>query len=426
MAAAADDVRPAVDYIPRAPFLRFHHRSQRWSVIVAHRRAGKTVACVMELLTRALATPKADARYAYIAPFYGQAKAVAWDYLKRYAQSVAVKTSESELAVELFNGSRIRLFGADNPDALRGMYLDGVVLDEFADMKPSLWGEVIRPLLADRAGWAVFIGTPKGRNSFYDLWDKARTDPDWFALTLKASETGLIAPAELADAKKSMTQAQYEQEFECSFEAAIIGAIYAKEIARAREGGRITSVPYDGAHLVATAWDIGYGDSTAIWFYQWVGLECRFIDYYEACGEALAHYMGVLKQKGYAYDTHWLPHDAENRQMATGTSVAELMRAQGFAVRIVANVALEQGINTARLHLPRCYFDANRCKAGLEALTHYRWDYNRRLDEVKPTPLHDWSSHGADAFRYAALSAGSSKPKPKWSAPIKYSNAGIV
>lgn len=426
MAAAEESIRPAVGYAPRSQFLGFHSRSQRWAVIVAHRRAGKTVACVMELITRALATPKKDARYAYIAPFFSQAKAVAWDYLKRYAAPVATKFSESELAVELFNGSRIRLFGADNPDALRGMYLDGVVLDEFADMRPSLWGEVIRPLLADRKGWAVFIGTPKGRNVFFDIYDKAANDPDWYCLTLKASETGILDEKELADARKSMSEAQFEQEFECSFEAAIVGAIFAKELKSARERGRIRAVPYEPSVLVNTAWDLGRGDSTAIWFFQWVGVELRIFDYYENSGEAITHYMGTLKGRGYNFDTCYLPHDAEHKQLVTEKSIVEIVRSNGFKAEIVPNMKLEQGINSARLMLGKCLFDKERCKDGLEALTHYRWDFNQRLDEVKSVPLHDWASHGADAFRYLSIIADRAKPDPGWGKPLKYDSRGVV
>lgn len=424
MAAAADAVR-SVDYVPRTQFTEFHERGKRWAVIVAHRRAGKTVACVMDLITRALATSKPDARYAYIAPYYSQAKAVAWDYLKRYSRDVALKYSESELSVELLNGSRIRLFGADNPDALRGMYLDGVVMDEFADMRPTLWGEVIRPLLSDRRGWAVFIGTPKGRNVFYDIHVKAANDPEWLSVTLRASDTGLIPADELADAKKSMTDSQYEQEFECSFEAAVQGAIYAKELAIVRMQGRIKSVPYDPGKLVWTAWDLGYGDSTAIWFVQQIDNRVRVIDYHEDHGEPVTHYLQVLKSKGYKYDTAILPHDAESTgKFATGKSIADVIRGAGFGAKVLKNNnSIEHGINQARLFMPKCDFDAERTKAGLEALQHYQWDYNARLGELKPTPLHNWASHGADAWRYLAL--GLEQSENAWK-PIKYDGRGIV
>ncbi len=389
--------------------MRFHCRGERWAVIVAHRRCGKTVACIMELLTRALATSKRDARYAYIAPFREQAKTAAWNYLKHYAGPVVRDPEkdfrESELAVRLANGSQIRLFGADNPNALRGMYLDGVVLDEFADMRPSLWGEVIRPTLSDRNGWAVFIGTPRGKNEFWRVYDDAATLPGWMRVFLPVSQTKLLSDAELADARRTMTEAQYEQEYECSFEAAIIGAVYAKELIAAQD--RIKSVPYDPALLVHTAWDIGYGDSTAIWFYQLLNGAVRVIDFYEDSGEAAPFYASVLARKAYQYGTCWLPHDANNGNAASGLTFAEVMRQNGFRCEITAKLSLEEGVNAARMMFPRCTFDADKCKEGLEALRAYRWAYNQRMSELKATPVHDWSSHCADAFRYMAIAARS-------------------
>lgn len=413
--AAAPDLVGSVEYEPRDWFIPFHNRGNRWAVIVAHRRAGKTVACVMELLTRALATPKKNGRYAYIAPYYSQAKMVAWDYLKWYSRQVATKVNESELSVELFNGSKVRLYGADNPDALRGIYLDGVVLDEYADMRPSVWGEVIRPALSDRQGWAVWIGTPKGKNSFYELWKQAQEDESWFCLTLPVSKTRLLSEDELADARKTMTPEQYEQEYECSFEAAILGAIYAKDVSAARREGRITRVPYEPAALVNCAFDIGQGDATSIWFYQWWKQELRVIDFYEASGEKLPHYASLLRSKPYAYDTVWLPHDAEHEHVEAEKTFAGGFRSLGFKVQIVPKMPLDQGINQGRLAIARAVFDAERCDPGLEALTYYRWDYNDRLAEFKTKPIHDWSSHAADAWRYLAISLkvnAVQKPKP--------------
>lgn len=417
----------SVDYVPRPQFIGFHQRDKRWSVIVAHRRAGKTVACIMELLTRALATSKRDAFYAYIAPFREQAKTVAWAYLKHYAFAVVKDPEkdfrESELAVKLFNGSTVRLFGSDNPNALRGIYLDGVVLDEFADMRPSLWGEVIRPTLSDRKGWAVFIGTPRGKNAFWEIYDKAGSDPDWMRLTLRASETKLLPESELSDARKTMTENQYEQEYECSFEAAVIGAVYAKELKMARSQDRITTVPYDGSRLVNTAFDIGFRDSTSIWFYQVERSQIQIIDFYEADGEDAAYYAGILRSKGYKYDTCYLPHDADNGQSATGSSFNEILRTNGYRTMIVPKLGLEDGISAARMIFSRCIFDAQKCEHGIEALQNYRWDYNQRMGELKASPVHDWSSHAADAFRYLAISAKYPDPstpnRPRYQ-PLSY------
>lgn len=415
----------SVDYRPRPYFLPYHEREQRWACIVAHRRAGKTVATVFDLLTAALSTKKQNGRYAYIAPYYAQAKAIAWDYLKRYGAPVADRILESELAVDLKNGSRVRLFGADNPDALRGIYLDGVVLDEYGDQRPTVWGEIIRPLLADRRGWATFIGTPKGKNHFFDIREQARASDDWLYLDLKASETGALDADELADAKLTMTDAQYQQEFECAFDVPALGAIYAKEYQAAMDGKRFRDVPHDPMLRVMTFWDLGIGDSTAIWFAQVAGSEVRLIDYYEANGEPLSHYVGVLKDKGYNYEEDWLPHDAQAKQLTSGKSSEEVLRALGRNVRITPKLSLEDGINAARMLWPRCYFDQTKAARGLECLQNYRRELNDKLGEFKATPVHDWASHGADAFRYLAVAidrAGSSK----WGGKIKYSNQGIV
>lgn len=392
-----------------------HLRKQRWACVVAHRRAGKTVACINELLTRALATTKEHGRYAYIAPFYNQAKNIAWDYLKRYGEGVIVKASESELQVELINGSRIRLFGADNPDALRGSYLDGVILDEYADMRPSVWGEIIRPMLADRKGWAIFIGTPKGHNAFYEVYELSKKSSDWFGLVLRASESGLLDASELVDAKKSMTDDQYEQEFECSFEAAIHGAVYGRWIAEAERSGRIKSSGiYDANLPVYTAWDLGYDDATAIWFWQVALKEIRLIDYYEASGEDIAHYCKIITSYNYKYGNHYVPHDAANKLLAAGgRSIVEQARTLGVNMQVVAATSQQNGIEAARKTLEACWFDSVECETGLEALKHYQFAYDEDRKAFKSTPRHDWSSHAADAFEIIGQVWQEIKPKPR-------------
>jgi phage terminase large subunit len=413
------------DYTPRPYFLPYHNRGKRWSCIVAHRRAGKTVATVFDLLTCALGTKKQNARYAYIAPYYAQAKAVAWDYLKRFSQPLGPKISESELSVELPNGSRVRLFGADNPDALRGIYLDGAVLDEYGDQRPTVWGEIIRPLLTDRKGWATFIGTPKGKNHFYGIREQARTSDDWLYMELKASETEALEADELADAAKTMTPAQYQQEFECAFDVPALGAIYAREYQQARDDRRMTTVPYDPLLQVSTFWDIGIGDSTAIWFAQRNGAEIRCIDYYEANAQPLSHYVGVINAKPYVYAEDWLPHDAQAKELTSGKSAIEILRALGRNARITPKLSLEDGINAARMVFPRVWFDEAKTARGLECLQNYRRELNEKLGEFKALPVHDWASHGADAFRYLAVAIDKSGARPALK-PINYSKAGIV
>lgn len=392
--------RVELEYAPRKQFLPFHNRKERWACLVAHRRAGKTVATVNDTIKAAVRDSKPDARYAYIAPLYNQAKDIAWAYLKHYAYPLlADSPNESELRVDLVNGARIRLYGADNPDRLRGIYLDGVILDEFGDMKPAIWTDVIRPALSDRKGWATFIGTPKGKNDFWNLWTEACKSEDWFSLMLKASETGLIDQSELDEARKQMGPDQYEQEYECSFEAAIKGAFYADELRRAAEEGRIGKVPIDRGLQVDTAWDLGVSDSTAVWFVQTIGKERRLIDYYESSGVGLDHYAAVLKEKGYLYRDHYFPHDVAIRELSTGKSRVDTLEHLGIKARVGEQSNVMDGINAVRRMLDQCWFDAERCERGIEALKQYRREYDDKLKDWKLRPLHDWTSHGADALR---------------------------
>lgn len=396
-------------YRPRSVFEDFHERKERWAVIVAHRRCGKTVACINDLIVKALLENKPHAQYAYIAPFYSQAKSVAWRYLERFSEPVMTKANQSELWVELVNGARIRLFGADNPDALRGNFLDGVVMDEMADMKPSVWGEIIRPLLADRLGWATFIGTPKGHNAFYDIYNEATKKPNWYVKVLRADQTNLLPQSELDDAKASMSDNQYEQEFLCSFEAAILGAYYGQEMRRITDLERITTVDYDPMFPCHTAWDLGFNDSTSIWWFQVVYGEIRVLDHHSSNGQAIPFYTMLLDQKedefGYKYGYHYLPHDARAKTLASGgKSIIEQISAKIDIkhLKIVPNLSLQDGIQATRLALTRAWFD-NRCEEGIECLRQYQreWDDDKKV--FRDRPKHDWTSHSADAFRYLSL-----------------------
>ena len=212
-------------YEPRDQFKALHGRQERWACMVCHRRAGKTVSAVNELVIRAMHTKKKNARFAYVAPYYRQAKDVAWTYLKEACGDFAVRIREAVLRVELPNGAWITLYGADNPDALRGLYLDGIVLDEYGDSRPSLWGQVVLPTLADRKGWALFIGTPKGKNHFHQIYERSKKEKGWFSLTLKASVSGILDPDELLIMKAQMSDEEWEQEMECNFSAATLGRI---------------------------------------------------------------------------------------------------------------------------------------------------------------------------------------------------------
>ena len=418
-------VKLEIDYKPRDQIRAFHDRKERFAIIVAHRRFGKTVAAINDLIRSCFVIDRPNVRVAYIAPYLSQAKAVAWDYALEFTRDIPeIKVNHSELRIDFLNGARFRLFGADNYNAMRGLYFDAVVLDEMADFPASAWSNVIRPALADRRGSATFISTPKGKNEFWELWHEAQDDPNWFTAMLKASDTSILDQEELDEARRTMGDDRYEQEFECSFEAAIQGAYYAKEMKEATEDGRITRVPYDRAASVITAWDLGIGDSTAIWFAQFVGQEIRIIDYYENSGVGLDHYAKVLFDKEYHYEQHILPHDVQVKELGTGKSRLETLDALGIRnIEIAPKLAVEDGIQAARSMIPRCWFDESKCNRGIEALRQYRRDYDERLKTWRGRPLHDWTSHGADAFRYLAVGY---KPAADWGEPIRRNLRGIA
>lgn len=403
-----ETVRVQSLYRPRTTLHASIHRAiqdHRFGAVVCHRRFGKTVLALNHLQFAALECQKDRPRFAFIAPTYTQAKSIAWDYLVHYSSNIPqVVPRVSELTIGYPNGGQVRLFGADNPDSLRGLYFDGVVFDEYGLQPPRIFTEVVRPALSDRQGWAWFLGTPAGKNQFYDVIQQAQRDPGWFYACHRASETGIIDGRELLAAQRDMTSDEYAQEYECSFEASVKGAIYAAELTAARSAGRVCAVPVDPILPVDTDWDLGVGDATAIWFSQSLRSgEVRLVDYYEASGEGFPHYRQVLDRKGYTYGQHWAPFDIQVKEFGSGRTRQETAASLGIRFHIAPKVELEDGIHAARMLLPRCWFDATRCVAGLEALTHYRRDYNTRLNEFKATPVHDWASHGADAFRYLAV-----------------------
>ena len=359
---------------------------------------------INHLLRAAVLCPKKAPRYAYLAPTYRQAKAVAWDYLKQFAGGIpGIKFHETELRCDLPNGGRISLLGAENPDSLRGIYLDGCFMDEVADMPEKVFPEVIRPALSDREGFCYFVGTPKGQNAFFEMYEQATNNDDWYTAVHKASDTAILNATELRSAKEAMTNDQYAQEYECSWVANVPGAIFGKELEAAMEEGRISRVPHDPTVKVDTFWDLGVGDSTAIWFVQSVGRAVHFIDCYENRGEGLPHYVSVLSKKNYLYGDHFAPHDIEVRELGSGKSRREIAWDLGLNFRVVPKLPLEDGLHAAQMLIPRSWCDAEKCKQGLVALRQYHRGYNERARSFRTTPVHDWSSHFADALRYTAV-----------------------
>ena len=441
------NIREVTKFIPREWQAGLETREKRFNVEVLHRRAGKSVFKINKLIERAIECPFDDGRYAYCGPTYAQTEDIAWFYLLQFTKDIpGVREEKSKLAVHIptrrGSTARIRLYGLDSPkQRIRGLYMDGCVFDEFAWIPPSAWTEQVRPMLTDsnRKGvdingnenqWADFIFTPFGRNHAHtafrnaSLWAQGLSvtsvDPlsgdettverdDYFAYLLKASESGLIDPTELASARIDMGSAKYEQEYECSFDAAVEGAIYAREIEEARQQGRIGAQPWNKLLPVNTAWDLGWDDATAIWFFQQVGRSVRVIDYYEANGADLSHYADVLAERGYRYGYHLLPHDVEVHELGTGKSRRSVLRQLGIRVSTTPKHKVEEGIAAARAVLGRCSFDAERCADGLDRLALYRRKWDEKNQVFSMAPVHDWASHGADAFRELAM--GLRKPK---------------
>ncbi len=404
-------MRIVIPYKPRPLQAALHKqlREHRWSVVVTHRRFGKTVMAINHLLRLALEDTSGNGRYSYIAPNRVMAKSITWDYLKNYAGVVpGVKFNETELRADFPSGARITLLGTELVDNLRGLYFDFICMDEYADHPERAFPEVIRPSLSDRKGGCLFIGTPRGHGPFYKLYETARAEPKsagWFTEVYRASTSNVIDPEELEAAKGMMSEDAYQQEFECSWAANIPGAIFGKALTKIEAKGQICQVPYDTGYKVHTAWDLGIGDSTVIWFYQILRAgTVHIIDHYEARGEGLEHYAGVLDEKGYLYGRHYAPHDIEVRELGSGKSRREVAWNLGINFSVAPKLPIDDGIHAAQMLIPRCYFDAKNCAEGLEALRHYHRVYDDRKRTFRTSPNHDWSSHSSDALRYLAIS----------------------
>jgi hypothetical protein len=414
-----------IAYKPREQQLSIHELmdEKRFGVVVAHRRMGKTVSAINHLIKDALLNQKEAPRYAYIAPTYGQAKRVAWDYLVKYAEPLGGTSNISELRVD-FWGRRIQLFGSDNPETLRGQYFDGVILDEIGDQNPKIWTDVCRPSLVDRQGWCLFIGTPKGHNHFKELRDRAEKEEGWGLLEFKASETGVVDDTELKAAKNEMGEDKYRQEFECSFDAAVEGSYFGQILNELEEKKHMQEIPREELSRTFTAWDLGMGDSTSIWVAQLVGTEVRLLDYYENHGVGLDHYVKWIKDNDYLKAEHILPHDVRVRELGTGKSRMEMLEEAGLEVKIAPRMGLDDGIQAVRRLLPRCWFNVPKVQIGLNCLRNYRRDYDEKRKIFYERPLHDWSSHGSDSFRYLAL--GLDEGHSTWSKPINSAPKWIV
>jgi phage terminase large subunit len=407
-AVVTKEAKVVLAYAPREHQYEVHRKIRRFNVVLCHRRWGKSVMAINLLIELAVKSKKPMPRFAYIAPTYSQAKRVSWSYFKEYTKDIpGVEYNEAEMRVDFaHNGARM-LLSAENPMSLKGIYLDYVVLDEYGDMSPVIWGEVIRPTLSDRKGHALFIGTVKGQNHFWEMYEYARDsgDKEWYCASYKASETKIIPEEELESARKTMSEEQYAQEYENDPLAGLIGAYFAKELALAEKEKRITAVPHDQSLKVDTYWDLGINDTTAIWFVQNVRGRLQLIDYYEICGASAAEIVRDLKKLPYNYGNFIMPHDAKARDLSTGKSQMQIFYGLGLKnIKIIPRVGSKRdSINAARMIFSRCYFDRVKCAKGLKGLANYQRKFNSKNNVFEDAPLHNWASNCADSFQQLAL-----------------------
>jgi phage terminase large subunit len=379
------------------------------AVAVWHRRAGKDSTAIN---WTAAAAHQRVGTYWHMLPTASQGRLVAWEGRdgkgrrvidQAFPRRLRSGIRHDRMSMELKNGSVWQVVGSDNYDRLVGANPVGVVFSEWSLTDPRAW-DYVRPILAENGGWAVFIYTPRGRNHGFELNDMARHRGDWFAERLGVDATGVLEDEVIAAERASgMSEALIQQEYFCSFEAASEGSYYGKLLEQAEQAGRVTRVPWQPELKVDTWWDLGIGDSTAVWFSQQAGLERHFIDYYECSGEGLAHYAKMLQDKGYVYGEHRAPHDIAARELGTGRSRLEVAKGLGLNFRIAPRLSVEDGIEAVRNLLPRCWFDAENCRHGLKALRSYHREFNEQRQTFLPHPVHDWSSDAADAFRTGAV-----------------------
>lgn len=395
-------------YKPRPLQAKLHAEITRFSVFAMHRRFGKTVFCINELIDRGLTCQLPNAQVDYIAPYYRQAKSIAWQMLKDYTYMIPdAKAFESELKVVIPKGPRdkctIQLFGADNPDSLKGRYSDHTVFDEFALQPPAIWTETVRPMLADRKGGATFIGTPHGKDNFYKLYNHALETEGWYAATYSAEDTGIIDDAELADMRESMPDDKFRQEMLCDWTAAVTGSYYRTELIRLEDEGRLCRVPYEPRLPVHLAFDLGVDDYTAVWFVQVIHKEIRLIRYMEFSDTGLFDVMKEIDKLPYKLGTLFMPWDVRVREMTTAVTREDALVDMGYTVEVATKISVADGINASREILSRVWIDKTNCLRGLDCLEHYRKKVDQKSGLMLDKPEHDEFSHGADAFRTFAV-----------------------
>lgn len=453
---------PHIPYAPRKWAIGFHQSFKRFAALVLHRRAGKTVATLLQHQRAATDDAWERRRLKYLSPtvsgsqlddllrqrVYGhilptrvQAKLIAWDKLKYYSEPVNGVPNESELRIDYPGGHRIQLFGGDEPDKLRGPAFSGVSFDEYGLHPPNIFSEVISKNLADHLGYAVFLGTIKGKNQLYKTYEAARQSPEeWFSLwqdisrSLKTEEdasTLMLRQAMVDDQKLIqiglMSQEEYDQEWFLSTEAAIKGAYYGTLLAAARRDGRLRRVPHDPSLPVHDVWDLGAGPNLAVGLFQRVSREVHMIEYLEGTEqEGITQMIAELKRRPYVYGKHFAPHDIKATELTTGKTREETAKKLGWPFTMVPDIGVDDGINAGKLMFPRMWIDEKGCEKFVEAIAFYRRVWHERQGVFGDHPVHDWASHPADMYRYAAVAEDqmtNDKVKPRLAGSVSGGSA---
>jgi len=385
-------------------------RAGKRAMTVWHRRSGKDKTFFASQVVPAML--ERVGIYHYYFPTMADGRKILWNgidrngfpFLNHLPVELVAKKNANDMFIELKNGSILQIIGSDRMESV-GTNPVGCVFSEFSKQNPKWW-DMVRPILAENGGWAMFNFTPRGKNHAYRMYRRVAENPRWFTETLTVDDTHAI-PYEMIeeDRQSGMSEELIQQEYFCSFDIGVEGSYYGTLMAKVWEDGRVCNVPHDDNTMVYTAWDLGYGDSTSIWFYQKCGLETHLIDYYENSGEGMAHYSKMLHEKkeerGFVYGAHFAPHDIKNGNMATGVTLQETAAEFGIIFDDLPRERdVTNGIERVRKLLPRCWFDMERCKAGVDALENYKKKYNDKMEVFSAKPEHNWASHPSDAFRY--------------------------
>lgn len=391
------------------PIIKALNSGIKRAVWVCHRRAGKDVTAFNWCIFQLLLNPGWTAFH--ILPTYSQAKKVIWDSStndgKRILDYIPKELIESkngqEMKIRFTNGSMFQLIGSDNIDSLVGSNPKIIIFSEYAIQSPAAW-DYLRPILDVNKGYAVFISTPRGKNHFYELVKRARTNSNWFCEVLSVKDTGVLSEEEIqAIRDEGQSEEHIQQEYYCSFDRGVEGSYYGKLISKAYEEKRICSVPYEPRSPVFTSFDLGYGDSTAIIFWQEIGGEVRIIDHYENHGENLAHYVKLMQSKPYVYGTHYFPHDGANSSLQTGRTMQDIAWDLGLKTTVLEREKdVQIGIEAVRSLLSICFIDEKKCSFLIKCLENYHKKYNEKTESYSDSPMHDWSSHSSDAVRMMA------------------------